>query len=131
MILLDTHVWIRWLAPENGPLPIKLQQSIESSTRLAVSVVSCWELAYLARLGKIDLGIPIASWLQAALEESGIECLTLTCETALVAAELPLVHRDPADRFIIATACQLQCRLLSLDRKFRDYRELDSLLLTD
>lgn len=129
MILLDTHVWIRWLAPENGPLPEKLQDMLETAERLAVSVISCWEIAYLARQGRAQLPLPIEAWLSAALAESGIESLPLTTEIAALAASLPLIHRDPADRFIIATALYWRLPLVSFDEQFRLYPELAGLLL--
>lgn len=130
MILLDTHIWLRWVAPDTGPLPQKLQQTIDEASRLAVSVVSCWELAYLVRMGKVATGLPLDAWLEAALAESSVDALPLTCDIARLAAELPLVHRDPADRFIIATALWHRCPLISLDGEFRRYPELAPLLIS-
>ncbi|MDP2792898.1 MAG: type II toxin-antitoxin system VapC family toxin [Sulfurisoma sp.] len=130
MILLDTQVWVRWLEPDNGPLPRRLTEQIESGVRLAVSAVSCWEIAYLERRGRIELPLPIDEWLHAALDESGVECLPITLPIAVTAARLTDIHRDPADRFIIATALQLQAKLISLDGKFKDYPELGSLLVS-
>lgn len=131
MILLDTHIWLRWVAPETGPLSENLQQTIDEAPRLAVSAVSCWELAYLVRMGKIALSLPLAAWFEAALAESSVEALPLTCDITRLAAELPLIHRDPADRFIIATALWHQCPLVSLDSEFRYYPQLSSLLIAD
>lgn len=129
MILLDTHVWVRWLEPDNGPLPPRLQALLGTADRLAVSAVSCWEIAYLYRLGRARLPLPIHDWLHAALMESNIESLPLTTDIAAHAADLPLVHRDPADRFIIATAVRYRLPLISLDSKFPEYSDLDGLLI--
>lgn len=129
MIVLDTHVWVRWLEPENGPLPSRLQALLDSADRLAVSAISCWEIAYLTRQGRAQLPLPIEAWLHEALSGSNIESLPVTTEIAAFAASLPLVHRDPADRFIIATALHYRHPLVSLDEKFSQYSDLSGLLI--
>lgn len=129
MIILDTHVWVRWLEPANGPLPPRLQTLLETAESLAVSAISCWEIAYLERMGRAILPLPLDEWLQAALAESDVQCLPLSGEIAVRAASLPLVHRDPADRFIIATALHHGAPLVSLDEQFRHYADLGALLL--
>ncbi|MDO8789979.1 MAG: type II toxin-antitoxin system VapC family toxin [Sulfuritalea sp.] len=130
MILLDTHVWVRWLAPENGALPASLAQRLDAEADLAVSVVSCWEVAYLHRRGRLVLPLEFDEWLDAALGESGIVCVPLTSGMAVAAAQLSDVHRDPADRFIMATAIQLGISLASLDAAFLNYPELGGLLVS-
>jgi PIN domain nuclease of toxin-antitoxin system len=130
VILLDTHVWVRWLAPENDPLPASFAQRLDAETDLAVSVVSCWEVAYLHRRGRLALPLAFDEWLHAALDESRIVCVPLSSRMAVVAAQLADVHRDPADRFIIATAVLLRIPLASLDAAFPGYPELDGLLLS-
>ena len=45
MILLDTHVWVRWLCPTADPLPLAMLETLETAKDLAVSAVSCWEVA--------------------------------------------------------------------------------------
>ena len=41
MMVLDTHVWIRWIDPANMPLPVALVERIETTDRLAISAISC------------------------------------------------------------------------------------------
>ena len=53
MILLDTHIWIRWLLP-NDPLPPKMLETVECAEALAVSAVSCWEIVLLEQRGRKD-----------------------------------------------------------------------------
>lgn len=55
MILLDTHVWVRWLDPDAMPLPRGVIERIETADQLAVSAISCWEVAWLSRRGRLDL----------------------------------------------------------------------------
>ena len=128
VILLDTHVWVRWLAPDSRPLADDVVASIEAADRLAVSAISCWEVVYLHKRGRIDLGMDVSRWLDLALAGSDIECLPITREIGAHAAALSDIHRDPADRFIIATAVLTRYRLLTLDDTMRQYPELHQLL---
>lgn len=67
-------------------------------------------------------------WLQAALDESGVISLALTSQMSSRAANLADIHRDPADRFIIATSIETGAMLLTLDDVFKSYPELAGLL---
>lgn len=129
MVLLDTHVWVRWLAPGSRPLMADMRAIIDTADRVAVSAISCWGVVYLHKLGRIELGMDVSQWLDLALEGSDIECLAITREIGARAASLSDIHRDPADRFIIATAVSARCRLLSLDETVRRYPELHELLV--
>lgn len=124
MIVLDTHVWVWWLAPASHPLPAPALKALETDEPLAVSAISCWEAALLHQRGRISFDVPIAAWLDMALAGSGIDCLPITRDIAQAAAALSDVHRDPADRFIIATALVTGSRLLTLDTTIRAYPEV-------
>ena len=128
VILLDTHIWVRWIEPDTDPLPLAISKLIDSSDHVAVSAVSCWEVAYLVKRNRLKLPLPMDEWLQAALDESGVKSLPLTAKMASRAATLEDIHRDPADRFIIATAIETGAILLTLDSYILDYPELTGLL---
>lgn len=129
MILLDTHIWVRWVDPSANPLPVVLVEKIETADQLAVSAVTCWEVALLVRRGRLTLRLSLADWLDQALAGSGVICLPINREIAIRAANLPEHHRDPADRLIIATAIEQRARLISLDSAFPAYFEsLDTLI---
>ena len=128
MILLDTHIWVRWIEPDMDPLPVAMSRMIDNSDQVTVSAVSCWEVAYLAKRSRLMLPLSVDEWLQAALDESGVTSLPLTAKMASRAASLADIHRDPADRFIIATAIETGATLLTLDSAFKDYPELTGLL---
>lgn len=130
MILLDTHVWIRWQCTGSHALPTSLVSRIESTTEpLAISAISCWELGQLVRRGRVQLTLPVDQWIDYALADAGIECLTVDRRIASLAAALPEHHRDPADRLIIATALVHDCALASLDGAFDSYVELSNRLV--
>lgn len=128
MIILDTHIWVRWLCNDTT-LPKTLVKMIEKAPKLSVSAISCWEVAYLARRGRLELVLPLQEWLQVALEPSGVSVIPLEADIARLAAELPDHHRDPADRFIIATALRHQAEIMTFDSKFMAYQEIKHLLI--
>ena len=127
MILLDTHIWVRW---QNSPetLSENILNLITESDALAVSAISCWEVAMLARKQRIELNMTISEWIEEALAYTD-NCISIDRGILLLAAGLPEHHRDPADRIIIATAIANQAQLISLDTQFSAYAELENLLL--
>lgn len=129
MILLDTHVWIWWVNGLLERIPQAERELIARAPTLAVTAMSCLEMAWLVRRGRVELEIPLAHWFDLALEGSDIQLVPLTPRLAERAAELPEHHKDPADRVIIATAIEHHFRLISLDDKFPLYTELGELLL--
>ncbi len=129
MILIDTHIWLRWIVGGESALPERIEQRLNCADHLAVSAISCWEVEMLQQKGRIDLPQPSSEWVSNALSPSGIIVLPLSCEASQIAALLPEHHRDPADRMIIATAIHHQCQLISFDRVFPSYAELDGLLI--
>lgn len=129
MMLLDTHIWLRWLSGPEIPLPKKVLDTVQTGGLLAVSAVSVWEAAYLVRAGRVDLGMLWEEWLPLATTRAHVEVIPLSEAIAVRAAFLPLFHRDPADRFIMSTALEHNMQLLSLDAKFPLYQELIGHLL--
>jgi len=123
VILLDTHVWIRWLVPDD-PLPPALLETVESAPAVAISAISCWELVLLQQRGRIELTLPVDEWLIEATTGSDVELIPISCEIARRAGQLPQHHKDPADRLIIATALEKQIEIASLDSVFSSYTEL-------
>jgi len=126
MILLDTHIWVRWLISDKmNPALIEV---IENSEQVCISSISCWEVVYLAKRGRIELEMPADKWIDVGLSETQITCLPIDQNIAVLSANLPDHHRDPADRIIIATAITHGAQLISFDEQFRKYDELEGLL---
>jgi PIN domain nuclease of toxin-antitoxin system len=130
MLIIDTHIWIKWIIEGGKTLPPSIIARLESEDRVCISAVSCLEVAWLVRNGRIELPMDIDQWIQNSLEPAGIECLPVTCRIAQSSAELPQHHKDPSDRIIIATAIAHNSSLASLDGVFPAYKEISSLLVS-
>jgi PIN domain nuclease of toxin-antitoxin system len=129
MILLDTHIWIRWLLPTD-PLPPTLIEQIEQADAVCISSISCWEATMLEKKQRIVLPLPIKDWLEEATQGSNVDVLPITCDISQLSGTLPEHHKDPADRIIIATSIIHDLQLMSLDGYFPDYQELSGRLIT-
>lgn len=129
MIILDTHIWVNWIMGGNTALTPAVVDAMQKESRLAVSAISCFEVSLLASRGKLELTLPVNEWLTEALANSGVESLPVTCEIANRSVMLAEIHRDPADRIIIATALVYDAKLASMDSVFPNYQELQNRLV--
>lgn len=123
MILLDTHVLV-WVDSGRGPLGAQSAQLIEQAwtdQQLGVSAVTFWECAQLHRRGRIRLPLEPQAWRGELLDDGLVE-LPVDGGTAILAAELTLEHKDPADRFIAATAIVQEATLVTSDRVLLGWR---------
>lgn len=100
MIVLDTHIWVNWIVRGEAALPPAMTEAMQKEDRLAVSAISCFEVAMLVSRGKLQLTLPVNEWLQEALGKSGVESLPVTCEIANRSVSLAEIHRDPVDRVV-------------------------------
>ncbi len=122
-ILLDTHVLV-WALREPDRLDanmISLPQ--DPDVTVAFSAASLWEIAIKAALrgGRFPMRPDVI--LGAALQ-TGFEEMPVSAEAAIRAGGLPLHHRDPFDRLLIAQAMQEPMRLYTADRVLGQYSEL-------
>ncbi len=129
MIVLDTHIWIWWISGCESELGITRSKQIQDADEVAVSAISCFEVAWLQHHNRITLSCSIDSWFEKALSSSCVKLLPLTPEIATQAVSLPDHHSDPQDRIIIATALFYGADLMSSDHKFPLYKELRGRIL--
>ena len=115
-LLLDSSALL-WLTVEPSQLASGALQHIDASARLFLSVVSVWELEIKARAGKLD--IPADLWDE--LPALAIEVIAIELADAVAAARLPLHHRDPFDRMIIAQALVRGLTIVTRDQAFGAY----------
>lgn len=115
-LLLDSHVALWWLAGD-PQISRRCRTHIETAGVVLVSVVTPWELGIKRSLGKLDH----PDHLVDALVRSGFEMLEIGAEHADLAPRLPLHHRDPFDRMLIAQAQLETLTIVSADSSFDDY----------
>lgn len=118
MIVLDTHVLI-WMSADDPALGIQARQRIAEDWRMggvAVSAISFWECALLEQRGRIVLPLAIEVW-RAELLAAGLIEIPFDGRIGLLAAGFLDLHRDPADRFIAASAMARNATLVTADEK--------------
>jgi len=129
VIILDTHIWHWWANRIPNKLTREIIAIIEQADEVAVSTISCFEMAWLVRHGRIDLGISIEEWFGEFEASDAVIFLPLTAAIARQAVALPEHHKDPQDRIIIATSLVHDAHLISLDVAFPRYQELQGRLI--
>ena len=117
-LLLDTHILLWWLTDDDR-LPAPMRKAVaEPDLEVFVSAASAWEMAIKSALGKLVM----PAGLREVLQEEGFSELPVTVEDGLAAGELPRHHEDPFDRMLIAQAARRDLLLLSVDRRFSEYK---------
>lgn len=123
-LLLDTHAWI-WLLGDSGQIAPATKQVVTLAQKervLFASVISVWEAANLEAKGRVQLGAGVHAWLQQSFADDGIQLLPLSPEIAVESTRLPgNLHRDPADRILVATARIEGLTLLTRDARLLEY----------
>ena len=83
--------------------------------------ISAFEIALKVRDKKLILPLKPDRWIRAVAERYGLAEVALDSDLCAAAAELPLIHRDPCDRFIIAAAKRLRVPVVTIDSRFGEY----------
>lgn len=119
-ILLDTHVLI-WavIEPKRLSTPVR-ERLTDTADDVMFSAASIWEIAIKAALGRADFGVSPQVVLDSARDSGFIE-LPVTSDVALKVAHLPLHHRDPFDRLLVAQALSEPAVLYTVDAQLSAY----------
>ena len=115
-LLLDTNVLLWWLEG-NSRLSPSARKIIRDAEVVFVSAVSAWEISTKARQGKLVFRGDLAEHLVS----EQFEPLSIRMDHAILSAALPLHHRDPFDRMLIAQARIESLTLLTSDSWFKAY----------
>jgi len=112
-LLLDTHVWL-WALHNPARLSHRVRDVLRNpANELWLSPVSTWEALLLNAKGRIRLPANLSEWLAEAT--APLREAPFTHEIVLMAQQLPLLQRDPADRFLVATAQVMDLTLVTAD----------------
>ena len=115
-LLLDTHVFLWWKG-KDCRLRNPARAAIADAELVMVSVASAWEAGIKAQIGKLEL----PDSFEAGVIESGFEKLPIGFSHAEYATQLPLHHKDPFDRMLIAQAVIEELTLVAHDRLIEPY----------
>ena len=119
-VLLDTHVLL-WAMQDSRQLSTLARKRIGAAEAAYVSAASLWEIAIKAQLGKLSLDSEV---LEEQLALSGLQRLPVTWQHTVQVRKLPMHHRDPFDRMLVAQAMSEPLRLLTHDKGLRVYSDL-------
>ena len=120
-VLLDTHAFLWWITEDRRLSARAREVMADGGNDLLLSAASGWEIAIKASLGRVSLPIPIDRFLSEQLQRNGIGILPIEMSHALRVHALPLLHRDPFDRLLVAQALLEKLRILTSDRQVAQY----------
>jgi PIN domain nuclease of toxin-antitoxin system len=127
-LLLDTHIWL-WSLLEPKRLSHKVVRELEKpGNELWLSPVSVWEALVLSQKGRVALAGGAVAWIEKALAAAPLREAPFTHEVALQTARIHLPHRDPADRFLAATAQVYGLTLVTADRNLAGSKDFAVLI---
>lgn len=114
-LLLDTHIWV-WSLVEPSKLSRRVRAAVKRAENgLWLSPISVWETLALAERGRVRLDREPRAWVVEALSKTPVQEATLNFEVAVRSREILPSHRDPADRFLVATALVYELTLVTAD----------------
>jgi PIN domain nuclease of toxin-antitoxin system len=116
-LLLDTHVVLWWLA-DASTLSDDIKDRLDTEADVHISAATVWEVAIKQAIGKLQQPTDLPE----RVRDSGFRELHITSEHGLRAGRLPLIHRDPFDRMLIA---QAQCEDLTLVTRDADIHKYE------
>ena len=120
-LLLDTQI-ILWAALSPSSITERAFQALRNPDNVRlISAVTCWEIATKVQTGKLVLPLPLEEFLNRQIADLVLIPLPLTCHHATRVATLPLIHRDPADRLLIAQAQMERVPIVTSDAMIRRY----------
>lgn len=123
MILLDTHALV-WMSQDDSALGKAARRRIQTAwdaQELAISAVSFWECEMLHVAKRVRLLRSPVAW-RAQLLAAGLIEIPVDGEIAMLSVHLDLPHKDPADRFIVATAIAKAAELITADAKLLKWK---------
>lgn len=120
-LLLDTHVFL-WWDHQPDKLPRQILALLQNPQHeIFLSVASVWEMQIKQQLGKLDLRLPLAQLIEDQQTVGGLQILAVLPSHVFGVAALPLIHKDPFDRMLIAQANLEQMSLVSADGMIKQY----------
>ena len=119
-LLLDTHIWL-WMRQDKDRVPSPVRRRIsKDSVSLYLSAACAMEMSIKTSIGKLRIDGSVSEFIARLLSE-GVTPLPMTIDHALAAGALPLHHRDPFDRTLVAQAQVEGLTLVTADPRIMQY----------
>ena len=119
-MILDTCALL-WLATGDKKLRRAVLKEINEAPAVYISAISGFEISLKTSIGKLEISHPVSGWFERVTEHHGLTVLPLDLEVCITAGQLPPIHDDPFDRFIIATAKLNDLAVVTADENFEKY----------
>ena len=120
-VLVDTHVFLWWVEGDRA-LPPKARAALtDPGNECLVSLVSAWELAIKAGLGKLRLALPVERYVVEHIAANGFRLLNIQMAHVGRIETLARHHGDPFDRLLVAQALVEKLPIVTADPIFRKY----------
>ena len=120
-VLVDTHVFLWWVEGDRA-LPPKARGALaDRNNECLISLVSVWELAIKAGLGKLKLALPVQRYVVEHVAANGFRMLDIQLAHVGRVESLASHHGDPFDRLLIGQALEERIPVVTADPVFRDY----------
>ena len=119
-LLLDTHIWL-WMKDDQSRIPSPVRRRLSrDSVSLYLSAACVMEISIKLSIGKLPMDVPASEFVERLLSQ-GVIPLPVGIDHALAAGALPLHHRDPFDRTLVAQARVEGMTLVTADPRILQY----------
>lgn len=120
-VLLDSHVFV-WQDVDSSRLSATARRYLtDPASRVLFSVASAWEITIKIQIGKLRLSDSLAVVVAQQRAQNPFEILPVTFDHALQVGSLPLIHKDPFDRMLVAQALVEDAIILTDDHLIQQY----------
>jgi PIN domain nuclease of toxin-antitoxin system len=120
-VLLDTRVFLWWLLGDDAVSPAARDAISEDANETFVSAASAWEISIKYKLGRLPEAGRLVADFNSVVADRGFAEMPITIRHGESAGNLPLHHKDPFDRMLIAQALAESLTLISNERVFDRY----------
>ena len=120
-VILDTHAFL-WFVFDDPRLSDQAASVIaDHAVEKSISIASLWEIVIKHQLGRLGLGMDVPTFLEQHVSGRTLGVVPIELEHLVAYGELPLHHRDPFDRILVAQAKTLGLPVLTSDPTFSSY----------
>jgi PIN domain nuclease of toxin-antitoxin system len=120
-LLVDTHVFLSFISDDGRLSARSLAALINPGNELYLSVAAIWEIVTKYQIGKLPLPSPVSSFVEQEVGKNRMRTLPILESHVFRLLQLPLIHRDPFDRIMIAQSLEETLPIISSDRALSRY----------